>query len=42
MPQRVPRYKAPRIKAFSLGEQRPNAAARGYCDIRLQASARSA
>jgi 5-methylcytosine-specific restriction endonuclease McrA len=37
MPLRVPRYKAPRIKTFSRGEQRPNAAARGYCDAQHRA-----
>ena len=38
MPQRVPRYKAPRVKQYRpFGEQRPNAAARGYCDKKHRA-----
>ena len=34
MPQRVPRYKAPRVPQYRPYEdRRQNAAARGYCDL---------
>jgi 5-methylcytosine-specific restriction endonuclease McrA len=32
MPQRVPRFRSPRLRQASLPELRPNAYQRGYCD----------
>ena len=37
MPQRVPRYKAPRVRQYRRGEDRPNAYQRGYCDAQHRA-----
>ena len=34
MPTRIPTYRPPRLRSASIPEQRPNAAARGYCDKR--------
>jgi len=37
MPTRIPTYRPPRLRSASIPEQRPNAAARGYCDKRHKA-----
>jgi len=37
MPQRIQRFRSPRLRAAAPKELRPNAAARGYCDAKHQA-----
>lgn len=39
MPTRIPTHRPPRLRSASVtaAEQRPNAAARGYCDARHKA-----